>query len=148
MERNGVPVVIDTNVFVAAGFHRESAAARILRLVGEGALRMVWNSATQEETRHILERIPPLSWIEIAPLFREGERFEGEAAADEYPQIPDPDDRKFAALARAAGAVLITQDSDLLGQPQRLDVLVLTPKEYLHWAQEERPGIPSIGAAD
>ena len=39
-------VVIDTNVFVAAGFNSGSAAARILAAVREGHFQLVWNKPT------------------------------------------------------------------------------------------------------
>ena len=67
-------VVIDTNVFVAAGFTSKSAAARILAAVREGRFQLVWNKPTRRETETILRRIPGLDWARVADLFRpEGE---------------------------------------------------------------------------
>ena len=113
-------VVLDTNVFVAAEFNTMSDSARILDAVRRGTLRMIWNSATQQETRSILEKIPPLSWEAVADLFRQEYRVE--AKARPFSQIPDPEDRKFARLAHAGGAILISQDAHLL---------VLSPSEFL-----------------
>ena len=42
-------VVLDTNVFVAAGFNPRSASARIVDAVKHGQVRMVWNDATRRE---------------------------------------------------------------------------------------------------
>jgi hypothetical protein len=44
-------VVIDTNVFVAAGFNRRSAAARIVAAVREGHFQLVWNKPTDVRPR-------------------------------------------------------------------------------------------------
>jgi hypothetical protein len=55
-------VVIDTNVFVAAGFNSKSAAARILVAVRAGQFLLVWNKPTRRETETILRRIPGLDW--------------------------------------------------------------------------------------
>ena len=140
MERDRPAVVLDTNVFVAAGFKWESDAARVVGAVRDGQLRMVWDDATRRETRAILERIPPLSWQTIAGLFREEERFRGETWPDRFRQIPDPDDRKFAALAHAAGAILVSLDDDLLADPHRIAILVLTPSQLVAegWASVRR----------
>ncbi|UCF10501.1 MAG: putative toxin-antitoxin system toxin component, PIN family [Candidatus Bipolaricaulota bacterium] len=131
MER-GVPrIVVDTNVFVAAGFHRRGAAAQLLDLVRRGALRMVWSEETRRETRLVLEKIPPLSWTAFSELFHDRDRHQDELRPERFPQIPDPDDRKFAALAYVSGAILVSQDEDLLAQPERLEILVLSPRELL-----------------
>jgi hypothetical protein len=42
-------VVIDTNVFVAAGFNSKSAAARVFEGVREGRFRLIWNEPTRRE---------------------------------------------------------------------------------------------------
>jgi len=124
-------VALDTNVFVAAGFRRESAAGRVVDGVRSGRLRMVWNEATRQETRAILERIPPLSWPSFEKLFDPASEYTGPVDPERFGSVPDPEDRKFAALAHATGAILISADDDLLANPHRLDVLVLSPGEFL-----------------
>ena len=42
-------VVLDTNVFVAAGFNRGSHSAWLVEAVRDGRLRMVWDNATRAE---------------------------------------------------------------------------------------------------
>ena len=124
-------VVLDTNVFVAAGFNPGSHAARILAAIRSGQLQLAWDAPTRAETRRILERIPRLDWAEAAPLFDGGIQV---AMAPDHPAfalIGDPADRKFAALALAAGAVLVSNDSDLLSVRSDLPLEVLTPSEYL-----------------
>ncbi len=123
-------IILDTNVFVAAGFNQESASAFILNLVRSGRLRMVWNDHTRRETQHILEKIPHLSWSSVAELFRQEDCHHGEASLNEFDFIADPDDRKFAALAEATGAALLTNDDDLLSNRDRARLDILTPREY------------------
>jgi uncharacterized protein len=122
-------VVLDTNIFVAAGFNRGSRSAQLLKLLRQGRLRLVWNQATRQETRLVVEKIPPLDWEEIAGLFSSETEFLEPTSPDTYSIITDPDDRKFAALAAAAGAYLVSNDDHLLSVREELDLQVCTPAE-------------------
>jgi predicted nucleic acid-binding protein len=128
---NAPRVVLDTNVFVASAFNRQSHAARIIGAVRGGRLRLVWNEATRRETRRILDRIPPISWEPFADLFREENRHQRVVNPGWFGHVNDPEDRKFGALAYAAGATLITQDSDLLADRSNVNVPILTPVEFM-----------------
>lgn len=67
-------VVIDTNVFVAAGFNATSASARILAASRESCFQLVWNEPTRRETEFVVRRIPHLRSDKFADFFRpEGE---------------------------------------------------------------------------
>jgi predicted nucleic acid-binding protein len=127
-------VVLDTNVLVAAGFNPRSASAGIVSAVREGELRMVWNDATRHEIERIVHRIPPLRAQPLAELFRPEDLFTAPTHPERFAEIPDPDDRKFAALAEAAGAVLISNDEHLLGSRDRMRPAVLTTGEF--WKRE------------
>ena len=96
---------------------------------------MIWNSQTRRETQHIIDKIPPLSWSSVAELFRNEDCHHSQAALDEFDFIRDPDDRKFAALAEATGAVLLTNDGDLLSNRDRATLQILTPGEY--WERQK-----------
>lgn len=124
-------VVLDTNIFVAAGFNPSSNAAAIIRAVREGRLALVWNEATRDETRKIIEQIPPLDWALFEDLFTPGSEYGGETYPNTFDAIEDPDDRKFAALADFAGAVLISNDDHLLAIRDALDIPVMTPGEFV-----------------
>jgi hypothetical protein len=50
-------IVIDTNVFVAAGFNPKSAAARILTAIREGRLQLIWNDPTRREAEMIHSKL-------------------------------------------------------------------------------------------
>ena len=124
-------VVLDTNVFVAAGFRPESDSARILQQVRTGSLRLVWNQETYRETRHILQKIPPLSWTSIADLFHEENHYREPTHPEYFHHVLDPEDRKFAALAAQVGVVLISLDQHLLIGREQSPVPVLTPSEFV-----------------
>jgi predicted nucleic acid-binding protein len=128
-------VILDTNVLVAAGFNRKSASAQILDQVRSGRLRMIWNDQTRRETEHILSRIPPLFRNRVAELFREEDRYHAVTFPENFDYIPDADDRKFAALAEAAGVVLITNDDHLLSNRDRAKLEILSPREY--WERQQ-----------
>jgi uncharacterized protein len=130
-------VVLDTNVFVAAGFNPRSASARIVDAVKRGQLRMVWNDATRRETERIVRQIPPLRTHAIEDLFHPADRFTSATDPERFAEIPDPDDRKFAALAHAASATLISNDGHLLQFRDRMGVKVATPDEF--WRRHQRP---------
>ena len=128
-------VILDTNVFVAAGFNPRSASARIVEQVRSGQLRMIWNDQTRRDTQHILSKIPPVSWSRVAELFREEDRFDGPTYPEKFDYIPDADDRKFAALSKATGVALITNDDHLLSNRDRAGLEILTPREF--WDRQE-----------
>jgi uncharacterized protein len=121
--------VFDTNVFVAAGFNQGSSSAALLEAVRDGRAVLVWDEATRAETRAVLRQIPPLSWQTVEGVFSLEGRFDGPVDQAQVGMISDPDDRKFAELATAAGAVLVTNDDHLLSVKEQLPVQVLTPRE-------------------
>jgi|SRR6516165_6165092 len=138
-------VVIDTNVFVAAGFNPKSASGRILEGVHEGRFRLIWNEPTRHETQMILRRIPRLDWRGVADLFRPEGEFIGETDPRAFAAIQDPDDRKFAALSAAAAAPLVTSDKHVLARRAVVGIDAVTPAAFLarqnKWPDERRnPG--------
>jgi predicted nucleic acid-binding protein len=130
-------VVLDTNVFVAAGFNARSASARIVEAVRRGRLRMTWNDATRREIERILHGIPPLRDRPVAELFRPADRVTVETRPERFADIPDSDDWKFAALAHATGATLVSSDAHLLRYRGPLPLRVLAPASF--W-RHRRPG--------
>ena len=113
--------IYDTNVFVAAGFKRRGASARLIEAVRDRRVRMIWCASTRAETERILTKIPPLSWQVVADVFHpENEASDPDPAMAAF--VTDPEDRKFAALSLATGAPIISADSDLTVHAGRLDV--------------------------
>ena len=137
-KKGGPPrAVFDTNLFVAAGFNPRSSSAELLRMAAEGQVELVWSEATRRETEHILRRIPKLSWDRVEPLFRPGQRQpDGDPRAFDF--VEDPDDRKFAALAAATGATLVSSDDHLLRHRGRTDLAIASPSAFLRSLEAER----------
>lgn len=126
-------VVLDTNVLIAAGFNRSCSSARIVQAIEDGQLEMVWNEATRRESQNVISEIPPQAWGRIESLFNKRTKFNGETPGN-FSLVKDPDDRKYAALASAAGAILITNDEHLMKVRAGLGLAVMSPKEFLeHW---------------
>ena len=124
-------IVIDTNVFIAAAFKPASDSAEIIEAVGSGEAILVWDEPTRRETETLMRRIPRVSWEAVRPLFREADRWSTEVEPDRFRSVPDPDDRKFAALASSSGATLVTLDRHLLGAELGGTCRVATPSEFV-----------------
>lgn len=124
-------VVVDTNVLVAAGFSPDSASGRVVRAIRQESLKMIWNDETRDEARYVLRKIPPLSWTSVADLFRLKHRYAAQTEPQTFSSVPDPDDRKFAALAATTGAALLTLDDDLLEVRYHTSIQVYTPSAFL-----------------
>jgi uncharacterized protein len=124
-------IVVDTNVFVAAGFNPRSAAARILTAVREGRFQLIWNEPTRRETEMIMRQIPHLDWERVADLFQAETEFLGSVDPESFVLVTDPQDRKFAALSVAAQTPLVTNDNHLLSHKDSIGIDVLTPRAFL-----------------
>jgi uncharacterized protein len=126
-------VVLDTNVWVAAGFNPGSSSAEIVRALQaeDGPFELVWDARTRDETREMLRKIPPLDWERVQALFSPESQHRGETRPQDFEVVADPADRHFAALAAAAGAALVTNDEHLLSVRGRLPFAVLTPGEVV-----------------
>lgn len=120
-------VVLDTNIFVAAAFKKTSASARLISAVRSGRLLLIWDSPTLRETQKIINQIPPLNWADVSDLFKPENEFLGPTRPQKLTFVPDPDDRKFLALAQAADATLVTNDDHLLSQVASASVPITTP---------------------
>lgn len=123
-------VVLDTNVFVAAAFEASTSSGRIVDAVRAGRLRLVWAESTRAENERVLRKIPPIDWEPFEDLFTEAGRCGDELDLDGVSYIPDPTDRKFAALSKATGATLVSNDDHLLAQRNRGKTPILTPSEF------------------
>lgn len=123
--------VLDTNIFVAAGFNDSSACARLMDKVRGGALLLVWHRATRAETKSVLKSIPNLSWQYDEGLFTDAGEYEGPLDEDRFEAVADASDRKFAALAAATDTILVSHDDDLLGAGRALPIRVLRAHEML-----------------
>jgi uncharacterized protein len=124
-------LILDTNIWVGAGFSSGSASAELVRALKDGRLTLVWDEPTRRETQHILRKIPPLRWSRFENLFEAENEFTGPTHPADFGIVRDPDDRKFAALAVASGAVLVTNDDDLLSVSASIPADIRRPTQAL-----------------
>lgn len=127
-------IVLDTNVLVSAALHLEAPPGRIVQAVLAREIAMFGCPSVVAEYWDVLTRpkfarlgFPP-PWFE--PLLAEARHLREDPAPWPLPG-PDPDDLVFLALARAAGASLVT--GNLVDFPEgiRRGVKVLAPRDYL-----------------
>ena len=124
-------VILDTNIFVAAGFNKQSSSAQIIELINKNQLILIWDQATSRETKKIINQIPPLSWAKFQPLFQKNHQFQGITHPEKFGIVEDHDDRKFAALADTSKTALVTNDDHLLSVKNKLNINIFTPSEYI-----------------
>jgi uncharacterized protein len=124
------PIILDTNIFVAAGFKSSCRSAQIVEQVRSGDLQMVWNEETLRETEFIVCKIPPLRWEKFSNLFLLENCYSGPLFPQHFQQISDRADLKFAALAEATGSILVTMDRDFLSVRDTLAITIMTPYEF------------------
>ena len=130
-------IVIDTKVFVAAGFNPRSASARVLAAVRDERFHLIWDQSTRREIEMILRRMRHLDWEEVANLFQPDGEFTGPVDPSAFVLVRDRDDRKFAALSAAAKRPLVTNDNYLLTDLSIIGIDALTPRAFLARAGED-----------
>ncbi len=133
-------VVLDTNVVISAGIKLGSAPAiLVMDWVLDGRLQIVTSPWVISEYREVVRRpkfrrygFPP-QWLEF--LIDESLRLPDPAAVTEGGQ--DAKDLPFLALARVAGAWLVTGNVKHFPETLREGVTVLSPTEYLAHLEAE-----------
>lgn len=120
-------VVLDTNVLVAAAYNPGSASRQVVEACLEGRLIPVVSSALRREYEFILARaIRSRSYLEsIHRVIDSAEVVEPGQTPRVVPD--DPDDDKLVAAARAARAILVTNDAHLLALAGHEGLEVMRP---------------------
>ncbi len=124
-------VILDTNILVASGFNSHSHAAQIIEWIRAGTLVLVWHQKTRAECQRVIKQIPPLTWTAFERLFAPENQVRTSLAVGDFQFIPDPDDRKFAALAVITGVPLISNDRHLLECREWLKIRVMRSNEFI-----------------
>ncbi len=127
-------IVLDTNVIIFAGIRRSGPPARIVHdLVLDGLAQTATSPWIIGEYRDVACRnklrrygFPP-SWLEVV--------IKNSLQLPDPPgwphPIPDPKDAPFLALAKAAGAWLVTGNLKHFPKAARHGVTVVSPADYL-----------------
>jgi len=129
-----VKIVVDTNVMVS-GVLFGGVPGRVLEAWRDGRVDVVASEPIFREYQRVAdtlaERYGDLGLTAILALVaREAEWVE--AAPLPEPVSTDPDDDKFLACARAAGAgVVVSGDSDLLSIERWEGIKILSPRQFV-----------------
>ncbi len=65
MREKPTKVVLDTNILVAAGFNPDSHSSRLIKLIRQGKINLIWQTSTRAESRQVINQIPALDWPDI-----------------------------------------------------------------------------------
>jgi predicted nucleic acid-binding protein len=128
---NPQQVILDTNILVAAAFNPHSHSAQIIDAIRAGDFDLVWHHKTLAECQRIIRKIPPIHWHHFEDLFKPENEYTGTLAVENFTQITDPDDRKFAALAAATDAILVSNDQHFHTVNQLLNIRLMSPREFV-----------------
>jgi predicted nucleic acid-binding protein len=136
-------VVLDTNVVVSAGIGLSSPPAELIAAVLDGLVQVVicpWVAGEYREVvrreKFVLYGFPP-PWLEYVIQ-------ESLQLPDPPPwphSLPDPKDAPFLALAKTAGAWLVTGNLKHFPKSSRHGVTVMSPRDYLIYLTEAQSRI-------
>ena len=135
-------LVLDTNVLVSAALHLDHLPGLLVQAILKREVACFTCPAVVAEywdvlTRPKFERLGfPPPWFE--PFLAEAHQLE----TDPHPWPlagPDPDGLVFLALAKRAGAVLVTGNLADFPEAIRRGVQVLAPKPYLDGIESNLP---------
>ena len=136
-----IRIVIDTNLFIAAYRNRNSASARILRILESGrAVGVCFTTAIERELFRILKRGRTSTQYRdrIRTLLESGERIH------DAPRVhlvkEDPSDNKFLGCATKAGAsYILTNDRHLLDLGTVEGIRITRPQLFLtEWSEKKK----------
>lgn len=130
-KRSTISVVVDTNVFVAAFWNKNSASAYILRACTNGTILLCYTQQIRKEIGLILRNAKSSERYRqaITQMLERG--IEVKVAQHLSVVNEDPEDNKFLECAAAIGAdYLITNDSHLLDLESFERTKIITPSEF------------------
>jgi len=124
-------IVVDTNLFVAQHFNRESASAKILKLAKENKVQILWTEKIKKEVERILRNIKAKKSLrDLSIIFKEKNRVFTKRKIKEIKE--DPEDNKFLEAAFEGKArLIVSSDAHLLRLKKFQEIPILTPKNAL-----------------
>lgn len=128
-------VVVDTNLFIAAYFNRQSASAKIIELAKEGEIKLVWSDLLKKEMDLILGNVKAsLKFLNrIQDILEKGIK----VSPKEKLKIvkDDPEDNKLLECAQETEVdYILTNDHHLLEIGEFKSTKIIRPKEFLAFA--------------
>jgi len=133
-------IVIDTNLFVAGYFNKDSASAKILRMARRNEIQILWTESIKKEVERIIQNIKARKKFqkEVQEIFKEENKVEPRFKIKEIKE--DPEDDKFLECAYFGEAkAIISNDKHLLSLGSFQRIPIFTPKTFLSLINETRP---------
>jgi len=125
-------IVIDTNLFVAGYFNKDSASAKILRMARRNEIQILWTESIKKEVERIIQNIKARKKFqkEVQEIFKEENKVEPRFKIKEIKE--DPDDNKFLECAYFGKAqAIVSNDRHLLSLKQFQGIPIYTPKTFV-----------------
>jgi len=125
-------VVIDTNLFVAGYFNKDSASAKILEMARRGKIQVLWTEEIKKEVERIIQNIKAKKKFQkgVKEIFKEENKIEPRFKIKEIKE--DPDDNKFLECAYFGEAkTIISNDRHLLSLGNFQGIPIHTPKTFV-----------------
>lgn len=132
-------VVLDTNILVSGLLSSSQAPGQILDLVLAGEINPVIDKRILAEYREVLAR-PKFSFDShaVGDLLAYIERTGMAVSASPWDlSLPDPDDAIFLEVAAVAQAPLITGNLRHYPPEKRQDIVVMSPRDFVEWWQQQ-----------
>ncbi len=126
-------VVLDTNVVISAAIQRNGPPAAIVQEALEGRLQIATCPSVLAEYREVMRR-PRLARYGLPPEWLDFLVAQSLYLPEPRPwplSGPDPDDLVFLALAKAAGAILVTGNLADYPSEIRRSVKVMAPAAFM-----------------
>ena len=149
-----VRAVFDTNVFLRALINPHSRCGRLLDEFADH-YELVLSPAIVREVLEVLHRprlrakFPQIAQLDVARIISLFEQAQVVEPQDVPPVSRDPEDDKFLACARAAGAgYLVTEDQDLLVLEEYEGTRICRPAEFIALLEAGEARAEQVGGQD
>jgi len=130
-------IVIDTNLLVAGYFNKKSASRKILEMIFQNKIQLLWTQDIRKEMVKIVRNIKarPKFQDAINKIFKKENQVFPRFRIKEIKD--DPQDNKFLEAAFFGKAhLIVSQDKDLLKLKNFKGILILPPRKALQRLRE------------
>lgn len=125
-------IVIDTNLFIAAYWNRDSASAQILIAVYEGKIPFSYSQAIKKEVFYILSKIrPSKKYIDfVTAVFDKGRLIKPQKHVSIIKDDPQ-DDKYFDCAIYGKAKYIISNDKHILNVTAYPTIQKIRPAEFM-----------------
>ncbi|MBD3208248.1 MAG: putative toxin-antitoxin system toxin component, PIN family [Candidatus Nealsonbacteria bacterium] len=131
-------VVVDTNLFVARKYNKESASSRILELAKQNKIQILWTEGIKAEIEQILKNVKADKLLKnLGQILKERNQVFPRMKIKEIRE--DPQDNKFLECALEGGAdLIVSSDKDILRVGSGFQgIPIFTPKNAVKFLNDK-----------